>query len=92
MTLDTGGCSSKTPCVERYFLLLLSRGVIRECNDRCGGADLADGYRSAWDGKSKSGKLADDVLYRCWISTEVVVPCVGVYARAQLLSRTVGDL
>ena len=92
MTLDTGGCSSKTPCVERYFLLLLSRGVIRDCNDRCGGADLANGCRSVGDGKTKSGKLAEDVLHRCWMSTEEALPCAGVYARAQLLSRTVGDL
>ena len=72
--------------------MLLSRGVICWCNDRCGGADLANGCRGVWDGKTKSGKLAEDVLHRCWMSTEELVPCAMVYARAQLLSRTVGDL
>ena len=62
---------------EAVLPFVVVKGSDMRCNDRCGEADLANSCCSVWDGKSKSGKLADDVLHRCWVSTEMVEPCAG---------------
>ena len=68
-------------------------GSDMRCNDRCGEAVLADICCSVRGDKSRSGKTGKRRFYTDagW-STEMVMPCAGEDARAQLLFCTVGGV